>query len=66
MEIILEQKGTRMAEDGEDWNGLEITILKISFSPIVKQQILISGPISYSIGRENLFTKTNQHCWLVC
>ena len=25
---ILEQKGTRMAEDGEDWNGLEMTILK--------------------------------------
>ena len=26
--VILEQKGTRMAEDGEDWNGLEMTILK--------------------------------------
>ena len=26
--MILEQKGTRMAEDGEDWNGLEMTILK--------------------------------------
>ena len=25
--VILEQKGTRMAEDGEDWNGLEMTIL---------------------------------------
>ena len=26
--VILKQKGTRMAEDGEDWNGLEMTILK--------------------------------------
>ena len=26
--MILEQKGTRMAEDDEDWNGLEMTILK--------------------------------------
>ena len=26
--VILEQKGTRVAEDGEDWNGLEMTILK--------------------------------------
>ena len=26
--VILKRKGTRMAEDGEDWNGLEITILK--------------------------------------
>ena len=25
--VILKQTGTRMAEDGEDWNGLEITIL---------------------------------------
>ena len=25
---ILKQKGTRMAEDGEVWNGLEMTILK--------------------------------------
>ena len=27
-EVILEQKETRMADDGEDWNGLEMTILK--------------------------------------
>ena len=27
--VILKQKGTRMAEDGKDWNGLEMTILKI-------------------------------------
>ena len=27
--VILKQKGTRMAEDGEDWNGLEMMILKI-------------------------------------
>ena len=26
--LILKQKGTRMAEDGEDWNGLEMAILK--------------------------------------
>ena len=26
--LILKQKGTRMTEDGEDWNGLEMTILK--------------------------------------
>ena len=26
--VILEQKGTRMAENGEDCNGLEMTILK--------------------------------------
>ena len=26
--VILKHKGTRMAEDGEDWNGLEIMILK--------------------------------------
>ena len=26
--MILKQKGTRMAEDGEDWYGLEMTILK--------------------------------------
>ena len=26
--VILKQKGTRMAEDGEDWNGLEKMILK--------------------------------------
>ena len=26
--LILKQKGTRMAEDGEDWNGLEMTMLK--------------------------------------
>ena len=26
--VVVEQKGTRMVEDGEDWNGLEITILK--------------------------------------
>ena len=26
--MIVEQKGTRMAEDGEDWNGLKMTILK--------------------------------------
>ena len=26
--VILNQKETRMAEDGEDWNGLEMTILK--------------------------------------
>ena len=26
--VILEQKETRMAEDGEDWNRLEMTILK--------------------------------------
>ena len=26
--VILQQKGRRMAEDGEDWNGLEMTILK--------------------------------------
>ena len=26
--LILKQKGTRMAEDGEDWNGLKMTILK--------------------------------------
>ena len=26
--LILEQKGTRMAEDGKDWNGLEVMILK--------------------------------------
>ena len=26
--VILKQKGTRMAEDGEDWKGLEMTILK--------------------------------------
>ena len=26
--VILEQKGTRVAEDGEDWNELEMTILK--------------------------------------
>ena len=26
--VILKQKGTMMAEDGEDWNGLEMTILK--------------------------------------
>ena len=24
---IIKQKGTRTAEDGEDWNGLEMTIL---------------------------------------
>ena len=26
--VILKQKGTKMAEDSEDWNGLEKTILK--------------------------------------
>ena len=26
--MILEQKGTRMAEEGEEWNGLEMKILK--------------------------------------
>ena len=26
--VILKQKGTNVAEDGEDWNGLEMTILK--------------------------------------
>ena len=26
--LILKQIGTTMAEDGEDWNGLEMTILK--------------------------------------
>ena len=26
--VILKQKGAEMAEDGEDWNGLEMTILK--------------------------------------
>ena len=26
--LILKQKGTRIAEDGEDWKGLEITISK--------------------------------------
>ena len=33
--MILKQKGTRMAEDGEDWNGLKMTILKslAFFSP---------------------------------
>ena len=25
---MLKQRGTSMAEDGEDWNGLEMTILK--------------------------------------
>ena len=28
--VILKQKGTRMTENGEDWNGLEMTILKSS------------------------------------
>ena len=28
--VILKQKRTRMAEDAEDWNGLEMTTLKIS------------------------------------
>ena len=27
--MILKQKGTSMAEDEEDWNGLEMTILNI-------------------------------------
>ena len=27
--LILEQKGTRMDKDGEDWNGMEMTILKV-------------------------------------
>ena len=37
--VILEQKGTRMAEDGEDWNGLEMTVLKnfANFSKIHKR-----------------------------
>ena len=26
--VILKQKGAKMAEDGKDWNGLEMTILK--------------------------------------
>ena len=26
--VILKQKGTKIAEDGEDWNGLEMTIFK--------------------------------------
>ena len=26
--VILKQEGTRMDEDGEDWNGLKMTILK--------------------------------------
>ena len=26
--VILKQKGAKMAEDGEDWNGLEMAILK--------------------------------------
>ena len=26
--VILEQKGTRMAESGKDWNGLEMTIMQ--------------------------------------
>ena len=26
--VILKQKGAKMTEDGEDWNGLEMTILK--------------------------------------
>ena len=26
--VILKKKGTRIAKDGEDWNGLEMTILK--------------------------------------
>ena len=26
--VILKQKGTGMAEDREDWNGLAMTILK--------------------------------------
>ena len=26
--VILKQKGTRIAEDGENWNGLEMVILK--------------------------------------
>ena len=26
--MILKQKRTSMVEDGEDWNGLEMTILK--------------------------------------
>ena len=26
--VILKQKGAKMAEDGEDWNRLEMTILK--------------------------------------
>ena len=29
-EAILKQKGTRMAEDVEDWNGLEMTILNVT------------------------------------
>ena len=31
--VILKQKGTRMAEDGEDWNGLKMTILNSLASP---------------------------------
>ena len=26
--VILKQKGAKMAQDGEHWNGLEMTILK--------------------------------------
>ena len=28
--VILKQKGTKIGEDGEDWNRLEMTILKSS------------------------------------
>ena len=27
-DVILKQKGARVAEDGEDWNGLAMMILK--------------------------------------
>ena len=34
--LILKQKGTKMAEDGEDWNRLVMTILNLSLANFFK------------------------------
>ena len=52
--VILKQKGTRIAEDGEDWNGLEMTIFKtlgqFVFSKFKNKEVVPLNPRSKGCG----------------
>ena len=79
-EVILEQKGTRMAEGGKDWTGLEMMILKslANFFKILKRNMsawifgnsepgkdVTVGSVTNDWMQEN-HTTSNKTTWLVC
>ena len=55
---ILKQKGTRMVEDGEDWNGLEMTILK-SLVDFFKMHERWRAPLTWRFVCVNIGTHTS-------